>query len=156
MRGGRYQQENEAMSGLDAIPVKVESTTEKAFRTQNLQPLLLQVREALKNLAETGETTTIDLGAMPFSEQDENDLRAALGAGEVSAEVRAFGPTLIQETAVAGIWLIELKDVEEKRLTLHLEVTYVPAILMTPAEDVAEGVERIDALLTEMASGAQA
>lgn len=128
------------MSGLDSIPVSVETTTDEIFRTENLQPLLLQVEQALHGLIETGEVTTIDLGAMPFSEQDERDLREKLGRGEVTARVDAFGPTLIEETALPGVWLVELKDAEDKRLTLHLEVTRTPALLATPIEDVRDGL----------------
>ena len=78
---------------------------------------------------------------MPFSRQDEEDLRQRLGRGEVSATLDAFGPTVIQETAIPGVWLTEHKDDEGRRLTLHLEVTRIPSILVTPEEDIADGLE---------------
>lgn len=125
------------MSGLDSISVTVEHDP---YRTENLRPLLLQVAQALEDLIERGEATTIDLGAMPFSEQDETDLRNWLGSGEVKAEVQAFGPTLIDETGTPGVWLVEMKDVEDKRLTLHIEVAHVPALLATPDDDLRDGL----------------
>lgn len=127
-------------NGLDSIPVRVEGTTEASFRTENLRPLLLQVEEALQHLVDKGESTTIDLGAMPFSAQDEADLRERLGHGEVYAEITAFGPTIVEETAYPGVWLVELKDADERRLTLHLEITSVPAMLVAPMDDVREGL----------------
>ncbi|MCB1772258.1 MAG: hydrogenase expression/formation protein [Gammaproteobacteria bacterium] len=128
------------MSGLDSIPVRVEGTTEGAFRTENLRPLLLQVEEALQHLVDNDESTTIDLGAMPFSAQDEADLRERLGRGEVTAEITAFGPTIVEETRYPGVWLVELKDTEGRRLTLHLEIAQVPAMLMAPVDDIRDGL----------------
>ena len=118
------------MSSLDSISVRVEGAVKNVFRTENLRPLLHEVVQALRTLSETGEGTTIDLSAMPFSAQDEADLRAHLGEGEVSATVSAFGPTLVQETALPGVWLVEHQDGDERRLAMHIEVARVPSILV--------------------------
>ncbi len=133
------------MSSLDSITVRVEGAVKDAFRTENLRPLLNEVAEALRALSETGAGTTIDLSAMPFSAQDEADLRAQLGEGEVSAVVNAFGPTLVQETALPGVWLVEHKDGDERRLAMHLEVARVPSILVTPNEDIVDGLKALEA-----------
>jgi hydrogenase-1 operon protein HyaF len=129
------------MSGLDSIPVILGSQSDGDLRTQNLRPLLLQIEQALHDLLDSGSTTTIDLAAMPFSNQDEEDLRRHLGRGEVSATLDAYGPTVIEETALPGVWLTEHKDAEGHRLTLHLEVTRIPAILIAPEEDIATALE---------------
>lgn len=129
------------MSELDSIPVVVEGSADADFRTQNLRPLLQQIEQALQELVDDGSSSVIDLAAMPFSSQDEEDLREHLGKGEVSATLDTFGPTLVQETALPGVWLVEHKDAESRRLTLHLEVTRIPEILVTPAEDIAEGLQ---------------
>ena len=127
------------MSGLDSIPV-LAGQAEGSYRTENLRPLMLQLEQALRDLKDGGGGTVIDLGAMPFSQQDEEDLRQQLGKGEVTATLDAFGPTLIQETAVPAIWLIEHKDADGRRLTLHIEVARIPGILVTPEEDIAVGL----------------
>jgi hydrogenase-1 operon protein HyaF len=134
------------MSGIDSIPVHVEGGDGS---THNLRPLLLQVEHALRELRDGGEGTIVDLSAMPFSDQDEQDLRRVLGEGEVSARINAFGPTLIQETAVPGVWLVEHQDAEEKRLMLHVEVTRIPAMLVTPADDIDDGIEAMVAINAE-------
>jgi hydrogenase-1 operon protein HyaF len=128
------------MSELDSIPVVVEGEAEGAVRTQNLKPLLLQIEQGLQDLKGGGATTSIDLGAMPFSSRDEEDLRRQLGEGEVSATLKAFGLTLIQETGLPAVWLIEHQDTEGRRLTLHLEVTRIPEILVTPEGDIADAL----------------
>ena len=129
------------MSELDSIAVVVERSADADFRTENLRPLLQQIEQALQELVDDGSATVIDLAAMPFSSQDEEDLREHLGKGEVSASLDAFGPTHVQETALPGVWLVEHKDAESRRLTLHLEVTRIPEILVTPEEDIAEGLQ---------------
>ena len=128
------------MSGLDSIPVVVAGEIEGRLRTENLGPLLRQLEQALEDLLATGASTVVDLGAMPFSRQDEEDLRAQLGHGEVSATLNAFGPTLIEETALPGVWLIEHRDADDRRLTLQLEVARIPSILVTPEEDIGDGL----------------
>ncbi|MGB5452509.1 MAG: hydrogenase expression/formation C-terminal domain-containing protein, partial [Sedimenticolaceae bacterium] len=118
------------MSGFDSIPV-VLGQSDGTFRTENLKPLMLQIEQALQDLMAGGAATVIDLGAMPFSKQDEQDLRHRLGEGEVSATLNAFGPTLIKETAIPAVWLVEHMDAEGRRLTLHIEVARIPEILVT-------------------------
>ena len=105
--------------------MRVTDGLDESLRTENVGPLLLQIEQALQDLQETGSETVIDLGAMPFSPQDEQDLREHLGRGEVNATVEAFGPTLVQETAFAGVWLVEYQDAEQRRLTLHLQIDSV-------------------------------
>jgi len=129
------------MSGLDSIPVVVEGDAGTPVRTENLKPLLLQIEQALQDLLTAGTSTVVDLGAMPFSNRDEEDLRRQLGEGEVNAMLNAFGPTVIQETGLPGVWLIEHQDAEGRRLTLHLEVTRIPEILVTPEGDIAEALD---------------
>ena len=128
------------MSSLESIPVQIEGGPDGAYRTDNLKPLLLQVEQALQDLLDHAAETIIDLTAMPFSAQDEQDLRDCLGRGEVTASVDAFGPTLIQETGFPGVWLVDHQDAEQRRLTLHLEVARVPGILATPHDDLADSL----------------
>ena len=129
------------MSDLDSIPVVAEGSSAADLQTENLRPLLLQVAQALQDLVDGGDGTVIDLAAMPFSSRDEEELRRHLGLGEVTATLDAFGPTEVQETALPGVWLVEHRDAEGRRLTLHLEITRIPKILVTPEEDIAEALQ---------------
>ena len=128
------------MGGLDSIPVRVEGGVDVGYATDNLRPVLLQVEQALSDLIERGEPTIIDLAAMPFSEQDERQLREQLGLGEVSARLEALGPTLIQETGYSGVWLVEHQDAQQRRLTLHIEIAMIPEILQTPRDDLSDAL----------------
>ena len=134
------------MDGLNSIKVRVEAGPEDNHRTENLKPVLLQIENALRELIGHATETVIDLAAMPFSDQDEDDLRKLLGRGEVSATIDAFGPTLVEETAYPGVWLVEHQDAERRRLTLHLEITRIPKLLVTPRDDLADGLAALNGL----------
>ena len=61
------------MSALDAIPV----TTEAA--TGNVEPLLHEIRHALKRLANGEDGTVIDLKRLPLAPGEEERIEATLG-----------------------------------------------------------------------------
>lgn len=135
------------MSGLDSISVKVENSRESARTAHNAIPVLNEIRHALTKLASSGETTTIDLSSIPFGAEDRQQLLDVLSRGEVDATVDAMGPTRIWETAFAGVWLVEYYDAEEREIGVHIQVTRVPALLLTPEDEVAESAVALAARL---------
>lgn len=112
-------------------------------------PILNEIRHALERLIATGEETRIDLNAMPFGPGDLDHLRAFLGTGEVQASVSAMGPTLVQETAIPGVWLVDYQNADSQRLTLHLEIAPVPEILRPQPQDLAQSIAMLDARMDE-------
>lgn len=141
------------MSLLDQIPVVVETGSampECDPHPQgygNAEPVLHEVRHALSRLISTGETTKIDLKAMPFGPGDLEHLLSVLGTGEVQASVDALGPTRVQETAIPGVWLVDYLNSEAHRLALHLEIATVPEILCPQPQDLNDAIAALDARL---------
>lgn len=113
----------------------------------NTLPLLHQIRHALGQFSNTGETCVIDLRSIPFGPGDEQRLFAFLGEGEVTATLQALGPTHVRETAYPGVWVVEHRNPAGERIGLQIEVTEMPALLKTQPGDVAEGLSRLDASL---------
>lgn len=130
-----------ARVALDAIAVKVE------LSSGNIPPLLHQVRHALARLLSDGESTCIDLKAIPLAPGEEERIVAALGKGEVRAEVTALGPSEIAETAFAGVWLVTHYDEKGATQTRFIEVTYIPEILRSQRSDIVDSLARITARL---------
>lgn len=126
------------MSSLDTIPVTTEVST------GNVEPLLHEIRHALKRLASGGEGTTIDLKGLPLAPGEEERIEATLGPGEVHAEVDALGPTLIQETSYPGVWLITHKNADDAVVARFIEVTYIPEMLRSQQADVDAGIVRLE------------
>jgi hydrogenase-1 operon protein HyaF len=141
------------MSSLDEIPV-VSGAGAPASRelplNGALESVLHEVRHALARLVGTGETTKIDLKSMPFGPGDLDRLIAFLGKGEVQASIEALGPTRVQETATAGVWLVDYLNSEAQRLALHLEIAHVPEILRPQPQDLDDAIAALDARLNRV------
>ena len=117
--------------------------------TGNARPVLAEIAAALETLIATGETTTIDLGAIPFAAGDERQLDAALGTGEVRATLNVMGESHIGETGIAGVWRIDHFDEAGETQSRFVEVTFMPEILKTQREDAEEGLAMLKARLEE-------
>ena len=131
------------MSSLDAIPVNVEAAT------GNVEPLLHEIRHALKRLAEGEEGTVIDLRGLPLAPGEEERIEATLGEGEVRAELQALGPTLVQETSYPGVWLVTHRNADNVVIARMIEVTHMPEILMSQREDILRGIDKLESELQE-------
>jgi hydrogenase-1 operon protein HyaF len=136
------------MSALDQIAIRVETADRSA---RNALPVLHEVRHALRRLVEAGESTVIDLHSMPFGPGDEEDLLAALGAGEVAAQLDALGESRITETTYPGVWVVDHYNTHGKRIAFQIEVATVPSVLVAQAADMADGLQRLEAALAEPA-----
>jgi hydrogenase-1 operon protein HyaF len=140
------------MSGLSDIQAGAVAPDGGAKDWGNSLPVLHEIRHGLKRLAEHGESTLIDLRAMPFGPGDETRLLGLLGEGEVKAEVDALGPTWIWETAVKGVWVVDHRDLEGERLVLHIEIADIPDILRTQPQDIEDAIGELDERLAAVES----
>jgi hydrogenase-1 operon protein HyaF len=131
------------MSALDAIKVNVE------IPTGNVEPLLHEICHALKRVAAGEDGTVIDLKSLPMAPGEERRIEEALGEGEVRAELQALGPTVVQETAYPGVWLVTHRNAENEVVARFIEVTRMPDILMAQPEDIARGIEKLESELQE-------
>ena len=129
------------MSSLDAIPVTPQ------IATGNVEPLLHEIRHALRRLASGDEGTAIDLQGLPLAPGEIERIETTLGEGEVRAELQALGPTLIRETAYPGVWLITHKNADGAVVARIIEVTRIPDILMSQREDIEHGIDKLESQL---------
>jgi hydrogenase-1 operon protein HyaF len=77
------------------------------FSRGNVKPLLNEIVHALDRLLGDDEPTVIDLASLPFAPGELAELEAALGTGELTAELDALGKSLVRETAYPGVWWLE-------------------------------------------------
>jgi hydrogenase-1 operon protein HyaF len=136
---------------LKEIGVKVEDGEAAPAEWGNALPILHEVGHGLRQLRETGETTVIDLHALPFGPGDERRLLALLGRGEVEAQIQALGPTRVWETGFPGVWLVDHRNTEDERLALHIEISSVPEILRSQGEDIDDAIVRLEACIADPA-----
>lgn len=109
--------------------------------TGNADPVLREIRHALLQLLEHGTENTIDLGAIPFAGGDERILNEVLGDGEVRATLSTMGESLVQETAIPGVWRVDHFDEKGETQSRFIEVTFMPEILKTQRQDAELGLQ---------------
>jgi len=126
------------MSALDAIAVNTE------IASGNVEPLLHEIRHALKRLANGDEGAVIDLQRLPLAPGEEERIEAALGKGEVRAEVNALGLTQVLETSYPGVWLITHRNAEDSIVARFIEVTDMPELLKSQRADIEHGIQKLE------------
>ena len=126
------------MSSLDANPVC------SGVSTGNVEPLLHEIRHALRRLANGDDGTIIDLMRLPLAPGEEERIEETLGTGEVRAEVDALGSTLIQETSYPGVWLVTHMNADDVVVARFVEVTYIPELLRSQQADIDAGIDRLE------------
>lgn len=108
--------------------------------TWNARPILFEVRHALEELIDSGETSIIDLRSIPLAPGEEETIIKTLGQGEVHARLDALGPSEIIETRYAGVWLITHYNDENDIVSRFIEITAMPEILKSQDEDMSDAL----------------
>ena len=132
------------MSVFDNIQIRADAPPPAPAVTGNALPILHEIRHALRQLADTGEATVLDLRAIPFGPGDEERLFSFLGRGEVSATVDTLGESRVWETGYPAVWVVEHRNPENERIALQIEITDIPGILKTQPGDAVESLALLD------------
>jgi len=119
---------------MNTSPFNIQTGNEL---TWNTRPILFEVRHALEELLDSGETSIIDLRSIPLAPGEEETILKTLGQGEVHAHLSALGPSEIYETRYAGVWLITHYNEEEAIVSRFIEITKLPDILKSQQEDMS-------------------
>jgi hydrogenase-1 operon protein HyaF len=115
------------------------------FRTGMATAVFSEIADRLAVLAETGETSAIDLKSLPMTTADRQELEDHLGQGEVSARLDVAGTSEIWETRYHGVWWIRHMGADGQVATEEIAVTPLPVILRTHPVDVEDAAKRIRA-----------
>ena len=115
--------------------------------TGNVEPLLHEVRHALRRWLDDAEVTVIDLRSIPMGPGEEDRIVNELGRGEVQARMSALGPSEIIETRFPGVWLVTHWNNSDEVIGKFIEICDMPRLLMAQEEDIREGLELLDAQL---------
>ena len=136
---------------LDAIPIHVINPPPgEPGLTGNAPPLLRELAEQVKRLLESGETSAIDLSALPLTPADLDWLRERLGEGEISVTLQANGESTLNETACSGIWWVTHHNEQGAVTSQFIEVAFVPELVKAHPQDVQIGQEYLDLLISDL------
>lgn len=141
------------MQKLQDIEVRTETPPVHPSHFGNALPILHEILHAMQRLNNEGESTTIDLRAIPFGPGDEEQLLTILGRGEIEVRLDSLGASEIWESLYHGVWIVEHKNTVDERIALQIEVTHVPEILLAQQADISESISRLyDQLSAESSS----
>ena len=104
--------------------------------TQNVKPLLHEIKHALDALITKGDTSIIDLRSIPLAPGEEDKLLHVLGRGEIKAQLNAMGLSDIVETKYAGVWIVTHYNDEESIVGRFIEITKIPDIMSSQHQDM--------------------
>jgi len=139
------------MKPVELPPVEVPQP-----ETGNLEPLLHEIRHALRRLVESGDETILDLRALPLAPGEEKRLEEALGVGEVEISIQALGTTRVIETRYSGVWLVTHQDEGGEVLGRTIEVTRIPALVPSQPEEMDHSLLELEARLHTATPGGSA
>jgi len=111
--------------------------------TWNVKPILHEIRHALLDLLESGNTSIIDLRSIPLAPGEEETIINALGQGEVHARLDALGRSDIYETVYSGVWLVTHYNENETVVGRFIEITELPDILKSQREDMSDALKEL-------------
>jgi len=109
--------------------------------TLNVEPILHEIRHALKKLVDRGESSIIDLRSIPLAPGEEETIILTLGKGEVDAKLNALGPSEIYESRFAGVWIVTHFNENDSIVSRFIEVTGFPDVLKSQREDVVHALQ---------------
>lgn len=99
--------------------------------------LLGEIAHLLGQLAASGTGGAIDLRSLPLQAADREALERALGRGEVEARLTTAGGSEVFETTYPGVWWVRHRGADGRISSETIEVTLIPEILKTHADDLA-------------------
>lgn len=103
----------------------------------NVQVILMEVHNALKNLIATGETYTIYVGTTGLSEEEQVEVLETLGRGDITITFKETDqPVEWYETAFRGIWVGTYRNGRDEAVTYTIEVARYPEVAGAYPEDM--------------------
>ena len=125
------------MNRGDGAPCQTDRTTGMALS------VLAEVGRMLQELADSGQTGSIDLRSLPLSDADRDQLEEMLGQGEVRAEMDLAGRSEVWETSYPGAWWIRHMGAGDKISSEEISVCPIPEILITHPTDIEAAARRL-------------
>lgn len=140
----------------DAIPIPIHvipPTSESAMAaglSGNAPPLLRELSELLRKLLATGESSAIDLSALPLTPADLDWLREKLGEGEIAVTLQANGESTFNEVACPGVWWVTHRNEQDSVTAQFIEIAFVPELVTAHRQDVETGLEYLELLISDL------
>ena len=109
----------------------------------NVKVILQELRQALKNLRETGETYTVYIEKTGLSMEEQVEVLETLGRGDITITFKeADEPVEWYESQFPGIWVGTFRNARDEAIVYTVEVARYPELCGAFDEDIenAEGM----------------
>ena len=139
---------------LKDIPVvtlsngKNESPYTANVLSGNARVLLQEIAEHVRHLLGTGESSAIDLNALPLTPADLDWLHETLGKGEIAITLESEGESTLNETACPGVWWVTHHNEHGAVASRFIELAFVPELVKAHPEDIKIGLEHLELLIS--------
>jgi hydrogenase-1 operon protein HyaF len=140
------------MAGMSLKDIAIKAEPASQYSVGNLSAILNEIASRLEILASQNKPSLIDLKSLPFSPGEYEQLRIALGRGEITARLDAIGNSEINETQFPGVWWVTHYNVEGDIIADLIEIAAIPAILPSQPEDVRGGLARLQQIIANPAA----
>jgi hydrogenase-1 operon protein HyaF len=133
------------MSGPIHLPVvrASEPAACATAATSGLVPALIaEIAERLGQLLE-GTASAIDLGSLPLTGGDHDELSRLLGRGEIAMSLALASEGELWETAYPGVWRVRYRNRAGELIGDFIELTTIPRIAVAPLDDVRHSQRRL-------------
>jgi len=130
----------------DSIPLHVVPPGEPGL-SGNAPPLLRELLERVRRLLDDGESSAIDLSALPLTPADLAWLRDKLGTGEIAVTLHAHGESTLNETGCPGIWWVTHRNEQGAVMSQFIEAAFVPELVKAHPRDVLTGQEYLESMI---------
>jgi hydrogenase-1 operon protein HyaF len=94
-----------------------------------------------------GETSAIDLNALPLTQSDLDWLLQTLGQGEIAITLDSNGESTLNETACPGVWWVTHHNEHGAVASRFIEIAFVPELVKAHPEDIKIGLEHLELLI---------
>jgi hydrogenase-1 operon protein HyaF len=113
----------------------------------NAPVLLREIVEHVRRLLDMGETSAIDLNALPLTQSDLDWLLQTLGQGEIAITLDSNGESTLNETACPGVWWVTHHNEHGAVASRFIEIAFVPELVKAHPEDIKIGLEHLELLI---------
>lgn len=136
---------------MSLADIKVVSATGPGVGLSGNAPVILrEIAQMVRQLVDSGETSAIDLHALPLTPDDLAWLKETLGEGEVNIGLDADGESRLMETNCPGVWWVSHHNAHGAVVSEFIEVATVPEVVKAHPEDIQIGLEHLELLISDL------
>jgi hydrogenase-1 operon protein HyaF len=138
------------LEDIPVVTVSADDPYQADALSGNAPVLLREIAEHVRRLLGDGESTAIDLNALPLTPADQDWLKQTLGQGEIAVTLISDGESTLEETACPGVWWITHHNEQGAVVSRFIDVAFVPELVKAHPEDVKIGLEHLESLIFDL------